>query len=376
MIELLKNKTDKDRSLIKSHEIVKIKSIPKTQRTDYYIEILDIKSHTTLLGIGGIEVYIKAWDKNNQPIGFGKDGSVEIERFRVINSPILVDDPMGTIVRTWTNERTGELKTRILKEDLKEALLQSLAHTIKVKKQKFDGSKIIAGKIGNTTTTVYPDAGDPGSTTVDGSVRRELVAGSGETWSNLVTGAGTGKQTLSTAGSTFTIQGDSTLDQWIQCLRSIYLFDTSSIPDTETIDSAILSLRGTDKFDGLSITPTVNIYASTPASNTTLANADYGQTGSTAFATAITYANWSTTGYNDFTLNSSGLTNISATGVSKFSARNPTFDVANSPPTWANNYSEMLNNYADEAGTTSDPKLVVESSSATRKNLLLMGVGA
>src|SRR3990167_1069334 len=40
--------------------------------------------------------------------GFGADGSVEIERFRIYNPPILVDDPNGTIIREWTDEITKE----------------------------------------------------------------------------------------------------------------------------------------------------------------------------------------------------------------------------------------------------------------------------
>src|SRR3989344_2016473 len=41
---------------------------------------------------GGIEILARAW-KDGKQLGFGKDGSVEIERFKIFNPPILVDDP-------------------------------------------------------------------------------------------------------------------------------------------------------------------------------------------------------------------------------------------------------------------------------------------
>jgi hypothetical protein len=36
---------------------------------------------------------------SNPKLGLGKDGSVEIERFRFFNPTILVDDPNGSVVR-------------------------------------------------------------------------------------------------------------------------------------------------------------------------------------------------------------------------------------------------------------------------------------
>ncbi len=101
-------------------------------------------------------------------------------------------------------------------------------------------------------------------------------------------------------------------------------------------------------------------------SNNALVVGDYGNTGSTEFSTAITYTNWSTTGYNDFALNASGLAAISKTGVSKFSTRNANYDVANVAPPWRVDAGTHIIAYAaDQAGTANDPKLVVVHSVPT-----------
>src|SRR3989304_1790351 len=67
----------------------------------------------------------------NKPIGFGKDGSVETERFRFYNPPIMVDDPAGIIIREST-DMEGKITQRRLREDPAQAIKESLAHTIKV----------------------------------------------------------------------------------------------------------------------------------------------------------------------------------------------------------------------------------------------------
>lgn len=48
----------------------------------------------------------------------------------VINPPILVDDPQGTIVQTWTDPQ-GVEHTRTLKEDLRAALREVVRDAIK-----------------------------------------------------------------------------------------------------------------------------------------------------------------------------------------------------------------------------------------------------
>ena len=82
----------------------------------------------------------------------------------------------------------------------------------------------------------------------------------------------------------------------------------------------------------------------------------------------ITYANWLTTVYNDFTFNATGIGNINKTGISKFGTRNANYDVANTAPALSsiNDRWHYLDGYfADETGTANDPKLVVAYSASS-----------
>ena len=117
-----------------------------------------------------------------------------------------------------------------------------------------------------TVLTVYPDA-DPESSSVDGYAGHE--AGS-STWAFLVGAAGTVSDSSFDFLYCCYIQPSATTDTWAFIERGILLFDTSSIPSGATIISATLSLYGVDKNDHLSITPSVNIYASNPNIDTGL----------------------------------------------------------------------------------------------------------
>ena len=48
----------------------------------------------------------------------------DLNPIRVVNPPILVDDPAGDIVREWNDPETGLPQTRTLREDLDAVLLQ------------------------------------------------------------------------------------------------------------------------------------------------------------------------------------------------------------------------------------------------------------
>lgn len=222
---------------------------------------------------------------------------------------------------------------------------------------------------GFTTLTVYPNA-DPETTTVDGHVG---YSGSGETYAT-VRNALTGTSAVDNTSILDILSSFNGADYTIR--RGFFLFDTSSLGSSATINSAILSLASStgDNLDANTVS--INIYTSSPASNTALATADYDQVGSTAQCdTAKTIASLSS-GYNDFTLNATGISNISKTGVSKFGGRIVERDVTSTAPTGAN-YAAIF--AAEQAGTGSDPKLVVDYSIAVtggvHPTLLTLGVG-
>ncbi len=344
------------RAQIKSLAISKLPFVGTYTDTTYgvKVEIQSIKEIT-----GGIEIMARAW-KGTEQYGF-VDGTVEIERFRIFNPPILVQDPNGTIVRTSTDKITGEIKTRKLREAPVEAIQKTLAHTIFVSGKL--GTNIVKGKIGNTTSTFFPDA-DPETNSVDGWVRSLYGVGAGVVWGTIRGDAGNSSNDVDTNVYGTDMLADSGSGNWRVLARGMYLFNTAAIADTDTIDSSTLSLYGSSQTDDLNVTPDINIYASNPTSNTSLTGTDYSTAGATAFSTTKTYVQWGAS-YNDFALNASGLTNISKTGVSKFSSRNVNYDVANIAPTWsASVRSSLVYSAADTAGTAQDPKLVVVHSAA------------
>jgi len=230
--------------------------------------------------------------------------------------------------------------------------------------------------LGFDTLTVYPDA-HPETTSVDGRVSHDYGAGNPQEWSVLIVATGTSftDDGGENGGGMVAWKTGSVIDRWQFLFRSIFLFDTSSIPDNDTISSATLSIYGNGKVDAQSNAPDINIYSSAPASNTALAGGDYDSFGSTAFSTAITYANWSSS-YNVFSFNANGIANISKTGVSKFGARNANYDVSGTKPAWgygggtyAETWTEIKAFFAEQTGTSQDPKLVVEYTSTSIKSI-------
>ncbi|MFH1714133.1 MAG: fibronectin type III domain-containing protein, partial [Candidatus Nealsonbacteria bacterium] len=219
---------------------------------------------------------------------------------------------------------------------------------------------------GTCTATFYPNA-DPETSSIDGSAGQ---GGGANLWNSLVAGTGNDYQSSQTSWEVALIYSYAPDGNWYYLRRGIFLFDTSALPDDANISAATLSIRGQGKVDNLNINPNVNIYSSAPASNNVIVPGDFDSFGSTAFCdTPITYAGWSTTGYNDFILNAAGMAAISKTGVSKFGTRNVNYDVANIEPTWSSTKDSRLYGYYAEAGEGYQPKLVVtytdESSDTT-----------
>jgi hypothetical protein len=217
---------------------------------------------------------------------------------------------------------------------------------------------------GFATLTAYPDpgtGGPTGSATVERSTTAESIA-------TIRAGAGT---YVSSTDNPNNIAGFQTAVASSPNLRALdrghFTFTTSGLGASVDISAAVLSIYGAGKNDdGTPVTPDINIYDATPAANFNFVTTDYGQFGSTAQCdTPITYSGWSTSGYNDFTLNATGRGNVSKTGVTKFGTRNANYDVANVAPTYSSNTGHFLQAYlAQETGTSKDPKLVVTYSLA------------
>jgi len=339
---------------LKGCEIAKLGSVPRTTVGNYDIEITSIEKKEK-----GITVYVRAWDANGQ-IGFGKDGTVDIERVNIMNPPIAYIDPNGIVISEYADE-AGNIYQKKVIEDPKEALLRDLAHTISVKKQKHDSSKIVQGKIGSTTTTLNPDA-NPETSSVDGQVN----SGEGATWDtqhDLLTGASANDTSTGGADTVrlmvTTLGGGNYL-----IVRGFVLFDGSAISGADTIDTAVLSFFGTGEAEVSDDAGDIDIVDATPASNTGLITADFDQAGAvdnpTVYASLL-LSTWDQTDgtANDFTLDAAGeakiATALDGDGILKFGVRSSR-DSDDTAPTIEN---KVQSYWADQTGA-SIPKLVIE----------------
>ena len=313
------------------------------------IDILSITNKNV-----GIEIELRAYVGATQ-IGFGKDGTIDIERFRIWNPPILIDDPIGDIVLHYDVEvipREVVSIDRRLREDATEALLIVLERAIRISKGPF--GKIITNKVGRTTDTFYPDP-NTGSTTVDGRTYGQDAS----SWAGAINDTGTAAYPSS--ASTVVVQGEDVSGTYY-ISRSFFLFDTSAISDTDTIDSATLDIYygGSNNQTESTYPADLCLVSSSPASDNNLVSTDYQTShfGSTEFASRVTLANFVTSGSASFSLNASGLAAISKTGNTKLGVR-PANDIdANAPS--ARSYGSCY--FVEHAGTANDPTLTVVHS--------------
>ena len=279
--QILKNTVIKERADIKAQEISSLKHSGIFENIQYglIIEIIGEVKKINVNGQSGVEIFARAW-KNRKLLGLGIGSSVEIERFRIFNPPILVPDPNGTIIRESTDRVTGEIIQRKLREDPVEAIRQSLAHTIKVTGK--EDSEIVMGKIGNTTSTFYPDAGKPGTTSVDGEIDHRGAS------SYATAHDATDGTHVDFSEVTILVVQNYKGGSLYYLNRVITNFDTDPIPNTDTISSATFSVYvegfTNDDPDSLSI------ITNTGASNTDYSTADYDQFGTVKQATDIAYS--------------------------------------------------------------------------------------
>ena len=105
---LLTNKNTIEQSRIKSEEISKLNHIGKFKHKDLEVEILSLQA----IQVGdqhGVEIMARAWNKGKQ-VGLA-DGTVEIERFRIWNPDIYVEDPNGDVTVVLKNRDGIEIVT-------------------------------------------------------------------------------------------------------------------------------------------------------------------------------------------------------------------------------------------------------------------------
>ncbi len=222
----------------------------------------------------------------------------------------------------------------------------------------------------DTTSTFYPDA-NPETTSVDGTARRE---GQNEIWTSMVNGTGSSAGDTDVQGVFVNVDATATTDKYLQNYRYIVLFDTSSIPDTDTVSAAEIDLAGDGSAEqaALQLTNYV-VVTSNPASNTGLVGSDYQTRGTTANSGTFALASWVQTSgtYNVHALDATGISNISKTGVSKFAF---VFDKdrSDTAPTWSSSGNAYISCFfADNTGTDADPKLIVTHAVAANNRRII-----
>ena len=219
-----------------------------------------------------------------------------------------------------------------------------------------------AGSLLFTDATFYPDP-HPETSTVDGLTTRNS---GNQTWSALMSGAGT---TKNDSGGNHTVNcgsvsGFDPTDRWYSITRFHALFDTSSL--SGDVSSATLNFTSpswgplTENFS-----VTLGIYATSPASNTALANSDHNKAnlGTSLFSATNPMADFAGGATVGFGFVSAGLLAIDVSGISKFVIRTVD-DVAESAPTWpgTGGTSNFVILPAENTGTASDPKLEVTTA--------------
>jgi streptogramin lyase/5-hydroxyisourate hydrolase-like protein (transthyretin family) len=217
----------------------------------------------------------------------------------------------------------------------------------------------------DTDVIFYPNA-DPETTTVDGALEKY-----GATWSE-ARDAATADITDDTAVSFYGAHVMNYDNSTYAVARSFFSFDLSPLVG-ESVTGATFSVYGESKATTNSADPDLGLfYSSGFASNTALSASDYASVGSSPLASTIAYADFSSSGYNNFSLNTTGLgyvqSKVDTGGVGYLAMRTVTYDMMNNAPSTVPGqpHGGDLNVYfSDQAGTSQDPKLAVTYSSAS-----------
>ena len=360
--DLLLNKTPQEQAKIKSEEIAKLEhrgtfdSIIHNVR----VEILSLKA-IEINSQYGVEIMARAW-KNGKRLGFG-DGSVEIERFRVWNPMINVDDPNGNLKNRWTDRKGIEYIDKY-REDPIGATRWILSQVIQIHGKE---GGVIAGKVGRTTDVFYSSV-SPNSP-LDG-----YTIQSGTDWQT-VRDATSGSFSVSNAGNLIGVYNSPAV--YAEVWRANQYFNTAAI-GTDSISSAIFSAlcREKDTTEEGHIRLLKGVVSDNSA---TLVAADYAQAnyGTTnAMAADVAFSALAVGSWYNFTI--SDLTAINKAGITKLGFREVDADINNSAPV-KNSVNYEVGFWCADKGTTYIPYLTVVHSAATTgkgNNLIpLMGVG-
>jgi len=198
---------------------------------------------------------------------------------------------------------------------------------------------------------IKPDA-NPETTTVDGWVGRGAV---NETWATIRAGAGNEHLDADPYALSWA-QSSGTSNQWGYLRRLIALFDCTSFPAGAVLIPGANTMAVYNSGVTTDYYLTQRLVATTPASNTVLANGDFANTGTTSQATADVDMS-GLNQYHTFTMATAWESAFTA-AVQKLGVK-ITNDATNSAPAWvsAKNYGNNL--LAVDAGVGVAPVLTL-----------------
>ncbi len=213
--------------------------------------------------------------------------------------------------------------------------------------------------------------------TFDGYAER---AGSNLTWADVHDGSGNISSDIDTLDTVEVVSGSNT-DRFTRIIRGILLFDTSSIGSGATITAASLGLYIDSTASDFALN--LDMVGVTPGSNSAVADSDYGQFGTTKYATSRLVSGFIASMYNAIELNATGIAAIDKEGITKIGLR-ISADTADSPPTWIATSSDSVTyGSSDNADSGKHPYLEVVytgggggGGGGVPRRLLLLGVGA
>lgn len=209
--------------------------------------------------------------------------------------------------------------------------------------------------------TIYPDA-NPETSSTDGGVYR---AGIDQTFADIIAGAGTSATPTNATGNIW-VQASTTSNQFGWIFKSGFTFDLTAL--SGTIDDATLSLFDRDGFldETLAGDPDIDIVSFSPDTNTDIIASDYADFGATVYS-SLDLGDMTGGTYHNFVLNASGETYIEEAfgSVVGLGAQLDWVTDGAFGGVWdSGQMSGCGLYYADQALTTSDPKLVINYTPA------------
>lgn len=228
------------------------------------------------------------------------------------------------------------------------------------------------------TGTFYPN-GNPETTTCDGN----LLALTTDSWANIVATTNALNALDDQTDGVAELMTGSSGNNWARIRRCYCGFDLSSLSGA-TVSDATLSIYylSGQQLDQIG-SQKINISTSAAiASNTSLATTDFDEVGQSTVPISTEIAIGSITGnaYNAFSFNSTGVSDVqNKVGSIYHAAIRIASDISRTEPTWSaskSSYARMA--FAETAGTSADPKLVVTytsggSSGYTRRGIFRGG---